>query len=530
MSSPAIAGVDAKAEYQLAFQYYAGWGVAQDSVKAFDHALKSAQGGNRDGKRLLSYLTLELFGTGKMQTDIDQSTNAISWLTSASKQGDVQAQTYLALCYFFGWGCVKDSIAAFKMLGDSAARGDNEAIAKLGLLDLANSKSSPDTSDTATFAANWLLIASRNNFAPAQHYLAYCYRTGKGVPVDLSQAFQWEQKSAELGFTKAQIELAACYKKGIGIQADPAAVIHWLKKAADQGDVESLANLGEAYRRGYGIKQDDTMAVQLLQKAADQNHPTGETFLGLCYYYGTGVPRDYAKAAELFQKAVDQHYSTALGYLARCYYWGNGVKQDYDKAILLMNWLIYIYCPPSLNNLPAQEAWINGETIHNLDLVLCFEHNPVIPTDLFKSNQERDVLGILGYCLSMKNDSNNPFTAQKSRFRLLDDLVKSLQKDPLYASPAYFRAMLCLTTWEAQQYIAESQQATANKDIQFRLPDSAGTAHQLAALLKQPLGQALQKLNISDQELEDYLNGSSLTPEQLDKFTQLEACYRYQIQ
>ena len=123
-------------------------------------------------------------------------------------QGDVQAQNYLGLCYYFGRGVAKDYVQAVNLWRKGANQGD----------------------------------------AYAQHLLAHRYATGEGVAKDSVQAVNLWRKSADQGNAKAQFELGNCYATGEGVTKDAVEAAKWYRKSADQGYAAAAKSLDSLNR------------------------------------------------------------------------------------------------------------------------------------------------------------------------------------------------------------------------------------------------------------------------------------------
>lgn len=65
----------------------------------------------------------------------------------------------------------------------------------------------------------------------AQALLAELYRTGRGVPRDLEEAFRWTLAAAEGSDAAAQVAVAEMYAHGYGVQQDLAKASEWTAKA-----------------------------------------------------------------------------------------------------------------------------------------------------------------------------------------------------------------------------------------------------------------------------------------------------------
>ena len=89
--------------------------------------------------------------------------------------------------------------------------------------------------------------------ARAQHYLAFMYLRGKGVPQSDVEAAVWFQKAARQGHPKSQYNLAVMYHIGLGVHQDDLVAANWFRKAANQGHVEAQQNLDFMREKGRRI-------------------------------------------------------------------------------------------------------------------------------------------------------------------------------------------------------------------------------------------------------------------------------------
>jgi uncharacterized protein len=101
---------------------------------------------------------------------------------------------------------------------------------------------------------------------------------------------------AEQGNIGAQDRLGMLYASGRGAPLDETEAVKWFRKAADQGDAEGQFDLGSVYDQGRGVPQDYTEAVKWYRKAADQGDAPGQFALAVAYMSGQEVPKDYVQA------------------------------------------------------------------------------------------------------------------------------------------------------------------------------------------------------------------------------------------
>ena len=74
----------------------------------------------------------------------------------------------------------------------------------------------------------------RTGNAGAQFNLALCYRNGRGLEKNDTEAVQWYHKAAEQGYAEAQYNLGYCYLMGYGVKKNHPEAIKWFRKAAEQ--------------------------------------------------------------------------------------------------------------------------------------------------------------------------------------------------------------------------------------------------------------------------------------------------------
>lgn len=153
--------------------------------------------------------------------------------------------------------------------------------------------------------------------AAAQNVLGLCYKYGKGVPEDKSEAVKWLRKSAQQGFEKAQYNLGLCYMNGDGVPIDMEEAAKWQLLAAQKGVANAQFNLGLCYYYGDGVAENKPEAVKWWLKAAQQGHADAQCYLGACYYFGEGVECDYSQASKWLSKSAQQGNEEAAKLLKR---------------------------------------------------------------------------------------------------------------------------------------------------------------------------------------------------------------------
>jgi TPR repeat protein len=184
---------DAIAQFNLAFAYANGRGVAKDDAEAVKWYRRAAEQNLAQAQYNLGFAYANGRGVAKNYAQ------AVKWLRKAADQSNVQAETALGYCYATGQGVAKEH----------------------------------------TEAAKWYRKAAEQNFAQAELNLGNCYANGQGVAKDDAEAVKWYRKAAEQDFAQAQISLALSYALGQGVAKDYVESYKWTLLAASQGDKDA---------------------------------------------------------------------------------------------------------------------------------------------------------------------------------------------------------------------------------------------------------------------------------------------------
>jgi TPR repeat protein len=91
-------------------------------------------------------------------------------------------------------------------------------------------------------------LAERGS-AAAQSYLGYMFETGRGVPLNYTEAAMWYRRAAEQGDGLAQYSLGLLYDRGQGVPQDIVEASKWLNlstAAASPRTREARARIRDA--------------------------------------------------------------------------------------------------------------------------------------------------------------------------------------------------------------------------------------------------------------------------------------------
>ena len=144
-----------------------------------------------------------------------------------ARDGNTEAQRYLAYQYEHGLGTEADIVEAF----------------------------------------NWRLRLADRNDADSMYWVANAYESGTGTLVNFALGIGWYRRAAAQGHIDAQAVLGARLVSGGGVAADPGQGLPLLMQAVDAGNSWAMAQLGEAYRDGSLGKMDYDLALSWCLKS-----------------------------------------------------------------------------------------------------------------------------------------------------------------------------------------------------------------------------------------------------------------------
>ncbi|KAJ3260148.1 hypothetical protein HK103_001224 [Boothiomyces macroporosus] len=181
--------------------------------------------------------------------------------------------------------------------------------------------------DPKTAFENYLVAAEMGSTISMQN-VAFYYKTGKGVEMDLAKSFEWTRKAAELGRTVCMNILGTKYHTGEGTEKNWNLALEWYQKAAEKGNKEALYNMGKLYSEK-GPHRNLKKAVEYYLQSK----------MGLAYnniaglYYDGELGKDYGKALHWFKKADGARYINAYNLLGMIYSSSKYNKKDVKNAI-----------------------------------------------------------------------------------------------------------------------------------------------------------------------------------------------------
>jgi len=89
----------------------------------------------------------------------------------------------------------------------------------------------------------------------AQYDLAWRYKKGIGVPIDLRKAFNLFHSSATKNYAPAQYQLGLAFRYGLGVRANQELARYWFRKASKNRYAEAINIFKKFYSKRKLIKQ-----------------------------------------------------------------------------------------------------------------------------------------------------------------------------------------------------------------------------------------------------------------------------------
>ncbi|MDR1907758.1 MAG: hypothetical protein LBQ43_02740, partial [Holosporales bacterium] len=176
--------------------------------------------------------------------------------------------------------------------------------------------------------------AADDGISAAQITLAHCYKTGDGVPKDLSEALKFYRMAARKGSLPGQLGYARLVLKNIdqfGQYLESA--IRRLGSAIAKENPSALNMWGYCLENGIGVKKDKLAAASSYKKAADKGHVKGILNYGRCLEFGIGVPKDLVSAVHCYCMSGRLGSSAGEFNYGRCQLHGIGTEQDEGSVL-----------------------------------------------------------------------------------------------------------------------------------------------------------------------------------------------------
>ncbi|MCA9042483.1 MAG: sel1 repeat family protein, partial [Planctomycetaceae bacterium] len=127
------------------------------------------------------------------------------------------------------------------------------------------------------------------------------------------------RRADKLGYAKSCCILGLLMKEDANQLGDLSEAFSWIEKGANLGEPSAQSELGVMYLKGFGCNKNEQKGVELIQKAADQNVSIAQYQLGTLYTEGLGVERNSKKAIFWLSCAASSGLQEANTYLRENY-------------------------------------------------------------------------------------------------------------------------------------------------------------------------------------------------------------------
>ena len=219
---------------------------------------------------------------------------AVEWYRKAAKQGHPEAQQKLGAMYQRGLGVSRDYEEAEKWYLKAIERGSSATIALLNELNLLQVREAakngnveaqlylaskyftglhddginiPQNYTSAFFSYEEI---AKRGVAEAQSKIGYMYHHGVGIAKDEAEAVEWYRKAAEQGDAEAQHNLGTMYINSLAVNQDDMLAYMWLSLAIENGNERSKISLNSV--RTSMTKTDRQKAQKMARHCLESNY------------------------------------------------------------------------------------------------------------------------------------------------------------------------------------------------------------------------------------------------------------------
>jgi hypothetical protein len=307
----AAEGGDAEAQYLLGIAYNSGEGVTKDPERTAYWLRRSA---TRGFSRAQFALGQRLYGGwGGITPDKKEG---FEWWLVAAENGNSSAMLAIGETYLYGREGVpgEDLAQAEKYYNQALSLGNLEAETNLGFLYATKATKAQKAGDTKGFEQAsekklaYFQSAAQKGSSEGMYQLAYMYRYGDYVKVDVQQAIQWYGKSVAAGNFGAAETLAQLYldesKTGIG-KPQPEEAAKYFRIAMGLGSKSAGLELAELVKSGKVKPQTRDEVLKLYEQAVANSPLRAASNLSEIYLKGELVTKDLKKAEQYGLKALE---------------------------------------------------------------------------------------------------------------------------------------------------------------------------------------------------------------------------------
>lgn len=217
--------------------------------------------------------------------------------------------------YYFSTG---DYTKAFNSFKTAAEKGENEAMAYLGLMYYEGLGTTKDYKK----AHEWILKSANEGNPKAAYQLGILYYHGKGVVQSYGKAYEWYNVAATKGIADADFDIGLLFEKGQGVDKNLQSAFNHFKKAADKGSLPGAYATGLYYYYSYkdsGVEKNIPLALKytLMAEKGFTNSADYYNTLAYCYFESGELQTALNKLATAMK--IDPTYANGYDSMGEMY-------------------------------------------------------------------------------------------------------------------------------------------------------------------------------------------------------------------
>ena len=341
------------AQYELAFLYHYGIGLANDPSSARELLLQSAESGYYKAQDALAFL----YGFAFLQSRFEYRSNSedarecAKWLVYDLQAGNKSYRIFPTQedleepdlpKLFVQWYCMcdapylkKGSDYPYTTMIRYAERSTRETLFSPPMLLGAIGETLGDLGCMEGGQHLVAMLSAPLPFEEAQYEVGRMFEIGERVPQNIQEAVRWYRLVAEperdlfdLGsmtskqreactsadfrlkeLARSDVDRArdycwSMYNSGRILPRNADDAFNWIQFGAAHGNTDAQYHLGWMYWNGMGVSCDYNESINWFRAAARSGSPDAQNSLGVSYFSGKGVVQSYAKAQAWFLLAA----------------------------------------------------------------------------------------------------------------------------------------------------------------------------------------------------------------------------------
>lgn len=324
------------------------------------------------------------------QADESRFPEGVALLEQAVANGEADAFYFLARCYGWGDGNVRENTRKAKSLSKQGIiLGSDLCVLGAERMDILKGDLKDAMTKDLKASFDSVLKVAEYGEPMAQYAIGLFYFWGDMLmnfqkpsreefiaceKANAKEALKWFRRSAKTGCLPSFRNAFNSVRNGVnGVEKNPEEALRWVETMVGKVDMrdyyhsiileykklkkfedafrwgergvkdkepDSTVDQGLAYLSGNdAVKADEAKALALFKQASEWGSCYGSYNVGRCYYYGWGSERNYLEAFHWFTKADRDGHPNAKWFLAYCYCLGRGTQEDPARGMEMIRTL-----------------------------------------------------------------------------------------------------------------------------------------------------------------------------------------------